>query len=494
MRLAGDVFQPQCASLGVQWYAHRGHALGGEVAVALIRTDVPGIVVQRKPTPPGRSRGPGPSKPKLPLPSRFLTISDFPATSVQAEEYSRLIGAWGEAASLIGRRWEELGLALLSERLPWTVPLGAGRTATITHLVSVDSAPDAGSALNAAGVSAPDLLLLGSLGRSSRPVVQAADFKVSLDTANPEQVSAARLTGNLPRLASEVPDVASAVLDQAPSEDHRATLARMLAGNTGSTLVPEGVFIAPDSAFNRWLRSLLATVRPGTRLPHLPRGSPATRSRAGFQLMAHLESVAPATMLGSLEGWTEASQLAALDGRRLAEEQLTLAERYWRLGAGLYGALRTLHRPVFSQLPAGWDAAPALNRLIRSIRPDSASAVLVALARAVERRRPQWAREQEVLRCPVGFRAWLRRAEAVGFDIEIGELAGLVRRTHGVLTASHRQRVTEVARQLHDQGKSNQQVLAALAERRDDWRAATDEDVEAAFVHLQKPSAASVPS
>ena len=40
-----------------------------------------------------------PSKPTLLLPPRFLTIADFPGTSVQAEEYSRLIGAWGEASS-----------------------------------------------------------------------------------------------------------------------------------------------------------------------------------------------------------------------------------------------------------------------------------------------------------------------------------------------------------------------------------------------------------
>ena len=197
-----------------------------------------GIVVRQKSSPSGRARGPSPSKPTLPLPPRFLTVADFPGTSVQAEEYSRLIGAWGEAAALIGRRWEELGLTLLNKRLPWSVPLGAGRTATITHLISVDSGPDAGPALHTAGVSAPDLLLLGTLGRSGRLVVQAADFKVSLDTANPEQVSAARLAGNLPRIASEVPDVAAAILAQAPSAAYRAALTALMAGNVGSTHRP----------------------------------------------------------------------------------------------------------------------------------------------------------------------------------------------------------------------------------------------------------------
>lgn len=447
--------------------------------------------MRQKPSPSGRARGPSPSKPTLPLPPRFLTIAEFPGTSVQAEEYSRLIGAWGEASALIGRRWEELGLSLLEKRLPWSVPLGAGRTATITHLISVDSGPDAGPALHAAGVSAPDLLLLGTLGRSGRLVIQAADFKASLDTANPQQVSAARLAGNLPRIASEVPEVAAAILAQAPSAAYREALTALMAGNVGSTIVPEGIFIAPDSAFNRWLHRLLANVRPGVRLPRLPRGAPATRSRSdGFQLLAHLEPVAPAAMLGTLEGWSEGERLAALDGRRLNAAELTVAERYWRLGAGLHGALRTLYRPVLAQLPAAWDATPALNRLVRRVRPHDAALLLSALARAVEQRQPQWAREKEVLRCPVGFRAWLRHAEAAGFEVETGEFAGTVRRKHGSLAASHRQRVTAAARQLHQQRQTNRQVLTALEARSDEWSAATDEDITAALAQLQEEESA----
>ena len=443
--------------------------------------------MQRQPSPSGKARGPGPSKPALPLPPRYLTIADFPGTSVQAEEYSRLIGAWGEASALIGRRWEELGLALLEKRLPWSVPLGAGRTATITHLISVDSGPDAGPALHAAGVSAPDLLLLGTLGRSGRLVVQAADFKASLDTANPAQVSAARLAGNLPRIASEVPDVAAAILAQAPSTAYREALTNLMAGKVGSTIVPEGIFIAPDSAFNRWLHQLLANVRPGVRLPRLPRGAPATRSRHdGFQLLAHLEPVASATMLGTLEGWAEAGRLATLDGQRLASAELTVAERYWRLGAGLHGALRTLYRPVLAQLPTDWDATPALDRLVRRVRPTAAAALLSAMARAVEQHRPQWAREKEVLRCPVGFRVWLRCAEQAGFEVETGEFAGVVRRKHGSLAGNHRQRVTAAARQLHAQRQTNRQVLTALEARSAEWSAATDEDITAALAQLQE--------
>ena len=450
--------------------------------------------MRQKPSPSGRARGPNPSKPTLPLPPRFITIADFPGTSVQAEEYSRLIGAWGEASALIGRRWEELGLTLLEKRLPWSVPLGAGRTATITHLISVDSGPDAGPALHTAGVSAPDLLLLGTLGRSDRLVVQAADFKASLDTANPQQVSAARLAGNLPRIATEVPDVAAAILAQAPSPAYRAALTALMAGNVGSTIVPEGIFIAPASAFNRWLHKLLANVRPGVRLPRLPRGAPATRSRGdGFQLLAHLEPVAPATMLGTLEGWSEAERLATLDGQRLDAQELTLAERYWRLGAGLHGALRTLYRPVLAQLPAAWDATPALARLMRRVRPANAAALLSALARAVEQRRPLWAREKEVLRCPVGFRAWLRRAEQAGFEVETGEFAGSVRRKHGSLAASHRQRVTAAARQLHQQRQTNRQALTALEARSSEWLAATDEDITAALAQLQEEEPADPP-
>ena len=227
-----------------------------------------------------------PSRP-CPLPPRFLTIADFPGTSVQAEEYSRLIGAWGEASALIGRRWEELGLTLLEKRLPWSVPLGAGRTATITHLISVDSGPDAGPALHTAGVSAPDLLLLGTLGRSGRLVVQAADFKASLDTANPQQVSAARLAGNLPRIASEVPDVAAAILDQVPSAAYHAALTALMAGNVGSTIVPKASSsrpTAPSIAGSTSCSPTSAPVSgsPGCRAAPRPR-APATMAFSSWR-------------------------------------------------------------------------------------------------------------------------------------------------------------------------------------------------------------------
>ena len=194
-------------------------------------------------------------------------------------------------------------------------------------------------------------------------------------------------------------------------------------------------------------------------------------------------------MLGTLEGWSEAGRLATLDGQRLDAQELTLAERYWRLGAGLHGALRTLYRPVLAQLPAAWDATPALNRLMRRVRPANAAALLSALARAVEQRRPQWAREKEVLRCPVGFRAWLRRAEQAGFEVETGEFAGTVRRKHGSLAGNHRQRVTAAALQLHQQRQTNRQVLTALEARSSEWLAATDEDITAALAQLQEEEA-----
>ena len=443
----------------------------------VLKTLNPGTVVRRKSAVSSKTPQTGSSKTKLSVPNHYLTVADFPATSVKAEEYARLSGDWGIASSLVGRRWEQLGLKLLRERLPWSIPLGAGRTAKITHLISVDSAPESGMALNAVGLSAPDILLLGYLGNTSRPIIQAGDFKVSLDTANPEQVSASRLSTNLPLLASKLPEIASAVLVQAPSV-HRERLCGLMAGNIGSTLVPEGIFVAPNNAFNRWLKSLLAFHRPNAPLPRLPRGAPATRSRTGFQLLAHLEPVSPETMLGSALGWPEAGHLANLDGVSLAGQELTLAERFWRLGAGLHGALRIVHRPVCSQLPAEWDATATFQRLVRTVKPDRASALLIAIADKVEQRQSVWEREKRILHCPTGFRTWLQHAEAAGLDVHLGELATRVRQFHGSLTAKHRQRVTDAACRLHHQGYTDGQVLGMLEAQKEEWQAATHQDLE----------------
>ena len=70
-------------------------------------------------------------------------------------------------------------------------------------VIRIDSG-EAGTALQRAGVSAPDLVLIGTLqtGSGPRVAVRAADLKVSLDTAERPQTAPARLQNAFARLAA----------------------------------------------------------------------------------------------------------------------------------------------------------------------------------------------------------------------------------------------------------------------------------------------------
>ena len=113
----------------------------------------------------------------------------------------------------------------------------------------------------------------------------------------------------------------------------------------------EGLFIAPDNGFNRWFVSLLETHRrTGAPLGRLPASGPrpgGRRGRVPLPGLAHLEPVPAATFLGPLAGWPEAAVVAELDGVDLERVDLVVAERCWRVGVGLRGAVLALRRPLF---------------------------------------------------------------------------------------------------------------------------------------------------
>ena len=82
--------------------------------------------------------------------------------------------------------------------------------------LGLDADPEAGPALQRAGVSAPDLLLVATLGQGpgARRLLRAADCKVSLDTADPGQTAPARLQATFARVAEDFPAVAAALRRQ----------------------------------------------------------------------------------------------------------------------------------------------------------------------------------------------------------------------------------------------------------------------------------------
>ena len=120
------------------------------------------------------------------------------------------------------------------------------------------------------------------------------------------------------------------------------------------------------------------------------------------------------------------------------------------------------------------------------MRPADAAALLIARWPAPSiQRRPQWAREQEVLRCPVGFRAWLRRSRGSRLR---GRNRGVCRHrapqarlAGGQPPAARHRSGASAARARADQpaGAHGDWKRGATS-----WRAATDEDIAAALAQL----------
>ena len=465
--------------------------------------------------------------PLPPVPQRLVAVGRHGPSSVEAEDFSRRLGNWGGASHLIGSRWEAIAPRLLQRRLPWTLSAGGGRAMTVVAVLALDAAPVAGSALQRAGVSAPDLLLVAQMGSggaagNGRLLLRAADCKVSLDTADPGQTAPVRLQATFDRIREAFPQVATALRQQvaalpAPAGEIAAqAVEAALGGRWHEVLAGEGLFVAPESGFNRWfLAQLEERRRTGAPLGRLPASGPRRPASetsgpvglaqlARLLLPAHLEPVTAEHFLAALPGWPSAEVVAELDGQSLVEMELSVAERCWRVGVGLRGAVLALRRPLFrpaveSVGPDGAprNVAPLLRQFIARRQPADSAGLVAAVARSVAQRRPLWEREAALLQAPLSFGAFMARLagsrglagavdgpdraaseELTTTDGSAASRAG-GRLLYRELSQRHRRRVLAAAAALTSESGNEEGVLAGLEERVVEWRDAAEADAAA---------------
>jgi hypothetical protein len=458
--------------------------------------------------------------PPPPAPQRLLAVGHHGPSSVDAEDFSRRVGNWGGASQRIGDRWEALVPELLGvdggggggrRAGPWMFPAGGGRTLAVVAVLGLDADPEAGPALQRAGVSAPDLLLVATGGGiGGRPMLRASDCKVSLDTADPAQTAPARLQATFARVAAAFPVVAAALRRQVVDlsgvgrrdgarEVAGVAVEGALAGRWEEVVAGEGLFIAPDNGFNRWFVSRLeAHRRTGAPLGRLPASGPRRIPGEGVSpyLASHLEPVSAATFLAPLAGWPEAAVVAELDGVDPERVDLAVAERCWRVGAGLRGAVLALRRPLFRPAlaetrPDGAprEVTPGLRQLLARRRLADSGALVGAVSRSLDARRPLWEREGELLRTPLTYPAWMvqvREWRQPGGGPERGEeeaegegaaetpSEAEERATGRVLYRElglrHRRRVLAAAAELEGTVPDESSLLDALEARQPEWR------------------------
>jgi hypothetical protein len=371
-------------------------------------------------TPGGRPLGPGGKPQRRPI---------SPRSPLEGRQLWR-IGDWGSASEHIGARWEAVGVGCLNGLLGVERSGPGGAPYTPRRALVLAAEPALAAAVQAHGKSHADALLIGEQG--GRPVLEPVDFKWTLETANPKQVGA---------------DVLGALLEEPPP-----LLAERLAELLGEfpaaePLHHDGIFLAPDSRDNR---------------DHLAPRGPLDPE------WAHLCPVDGLEFFSPLVGWDVARALATLDGAHLG--RLESAEKYYRLGAGVLGALRRLEAGIFAEAPPEIDGPAALARLRRERRLGSVCDVIAYLDRALAARGELVDKLREVERAgyPFGrFREDLaKRGARTGGpgDRRFNRLYGAIMKVVG-------QHVRAEGRRLVGAGRTELEALAALATDAARWQA-----------------------
>jgi hypothetical protein len=362
----------------------------------------------------------------------------------------------------------------------------------------------------------------GGAPGNGRLLLRAADCKVSLDTADPAQTAPVRLQATFDRIREVFPQVATALRQQlaalpAPAGETAArAVEAALGGRWHEVLAGEGLFVAPESGFNRWfLAQLEERRRTGAPLGRLPASGPrrpagetsgpvGPAQLARLLLPAHLEPVTAEHFLAALPGWPSAEVVAELDGQPLVEMELSVAERCWRVGVGLRGAVLALRRPLFRPAvdsigPDGAprNVAPLLRQFIARRRPADSAGLVAAVARSVAQRRPLWDREAAVLQPPLSLSAFMARLtgahrlvsatdepeRAAAGEVALANEPATTRAAGRVFyrefSQRHRRRVLAAAAALASESGKEESILAGLEARLAEWRAAAESDAAA---------------
>ncbi len=343
------------------------------------------------------------------------------------------VGTWGNASDHIGQHWETLGRQCLQARLASDRQLWiAACPPSLVSLVEEDALQ---ARLQSLGLTNPDALLLDHVGDAviARPV----DFKWSLETAAYRQISG----GALGELLSQV---------GAPL----TTLVETTLGleSLGSVETRDGLFYSPDSRPNRQFLE-----------------SPQNR-RQEFPLEPKdvvFEVVDGPAFFGTLRWWPQAQRLAELDRSARRLDFLEGAERYYRLGAGVGGAILKLQTSVFAGEPPDVDVAPEIERTLQEHHYRTSLELLEHFRRLMEVRNERLRRARELARCPYSFREMLGDLGRLGVHVSLDDERSRDDRerwgrVHRQVVEAHRAAVNAAGRRLAEEAGSESAALAAL--------------------------------
>ena len=334
------------------------------------------------------------------------------------------IGDWGHASEHIGARWEAVAGGQLAR----------GRLSPGDHLVVLAATPSLMSEVLSSGLPHADALR--AWREDSSVALEPLDFKWSLETASARQVSSETLAR---LLAADLAELKAALLPV------RAELGL----DADSDLAPrDGRFVAPIHPANH--AALLAE-------PELPTLLLPVAARAFFE---------------PLPGWSAARALARLEFSNF--DRLTgieAIERYYRLGAGVDGALSRLEAGVFETEPTHVDAEAVIAELRRRGHARTLNELLLYIQRQLEQRKALDERLAQLPRSAYPFGRLRSDLHKMGVPRAVLDSRGALGRAYAEVTREMLSAIREAGRQLVASGLSPTAALEQLAADAPRWLA-----------------------
>jgi hypothetical protein len=333
------------------------------------------------------------------------------------------IGDWGRASEHIGAHWETVAGALARERL-----------APEDQLIVLAATPSLMADVLASGLPHADALR--AWRQDGTVALEPLDFKWSLETASARQVSSETLER---LLAAELGSLTAAL------EVIRAALGL----EPGSELAPtDGRFVAPVHPANH--AALLAD-------PELP---------------TLLLPVDPRAFFEPLPGWSAARALARLESSNLDRlSSIEAIERYYRLGAGVEGALSRLETGLFETEPAKVDAEALIGELRRAGQARTLNDLLLHEQRELELRKALDERLNQLPRTAYPFGRLRGDLHKMGVARSVLDSRGALGRAYTEVTREMLGAIRVAGRELIAGGMTATQALEQLGSQPQRWAA-----------------------
>ncbi|MDQ3809628.1 MAG: hypothetical protein M3336_04995 [Chloroflexota bacterium] len=333
------------------------------------------------------------------------------------------IGDWGRASEHIGTRWEEVA-----------GPLAQHEVGSDSHLLVLAATPRLMADVLSSGLPHADALR--SWRAHGQLALEPLDFKWSLETASARQVSQETLAR---LLAAELPSLAVALAE-----------ARLALGvDEGAAIAAhDGRFVAPDHPANH------AALRAEPGLPSL------------------LLPVDPRAFFEPLPGWPAACTLARWEGVDLPRMRaIETVERYYRLGAGVTGALQRVHTGLFDLEAPRMDVPALLADLRRQGRAQSLNALLLYLEQRLAERKTLEERLTQLPRTAYRFGRLRADLAQAGVPRSVLDSRGALGRAYNEIVRDMVQAIRHAGLDLVAQGMTPESALERLLTEPSRWAA-----------------------